>query len=537
MQEIDQEYDRFIEFGGILNRTMRKYLVQYIQNKFDSEVNLIPELNDQYYNYFTSALDKLFLVEGLLDLANSNEKIQQRVILDTLQWLKKTHKKISKKNPFYDELERLESWSVTPLQHFVKRWSALTNFIKVEYGRDLVDHLFFKEQFKKLIDGKDISEISVKDKEQIEVILHDLLAQWDAILHSKILNYQLGKYEEEEEIHLAVLEEKVNEYTRLQEIIEPFSDYLGWDFSRKLWEKTSLDILQKYDELLENESSIRELADLLGKMREAQVEMEEETLDKVIIRQEWVKNPQNKAEIVGAQQSDDIQNMMSSEACYLGFPETETVFFKKYADKQLLTAHYEDKELVQSDYQISENYQSVHQKEKGPFIICVDTSESMYGIPEQIAKVLTLAILKMAMNQDRKAYLINFSVGIKTLDLHDIANSIDDISAFLNMSFYGGTDATLALNEAIRQLGNNDYEDADVLVVSDFIMHKLREDIFQQIAHYQQNKGTQFHCLTLGDYSNEQVLSFFDTNWSYDPKEKGVIRSLTRGLEDISSAR
>ena len=97
MQEIDQEYDRFIEFGGVLNRTMRKYLVQYIQNKFNSEVNLIPELNDQYYNYFTRALDKLFLIEGLLDLANSNEKIRQRVILDTLQWLKKTHKKVNKK--------------------------------------------------------------------------------------------------------------------------------------------------------------------------------------------------------------------------------------------------------------------------------------------------------------------------------------------------------------------------------------------------------------------------------------------------------
>ena len=150
MQEIDQEYDRFIEFGGVLNRTMRKYLVQYIQNKFDSEVNLIPELNDQYYNYFTRALDKLFLIEGLLDLANSNEKIRQRVILDTLQWLKKTHKKVNKKNPFYDELERLESWSVTPLEHFIKRWSALTNFLKMEYGRNLVDHLFFQKQFEKL---------------------------------------------------------------------------------------------------------------------------------------------------------------------------------------------------------------------------------------------------------------------------------------------------------------------------------------------------------------------------------------------------
>ena len=149
------------------------------------------------------------------------------------------------------------------------------------------------------------------NKEQIEVILHDLLAQWDAVLHSKILNYQLDKYEEEEEIHLALLEEKVNEYTRLQEIIAPFSDYLGWDLSRKLWEKTSLDILQKYDELLENESSIRELADLLGKMREAQVEMEEETLDKVIVRQEWAKNQQNKTSFFSGRKYNGVYSSPS----------------------------------------------------------------------------------------------------------------------------------------------------------------------------------------------------------------------------------
>ena len=139
----------------------------------------------------------------------------------------------------------------------------------------------------------------------------------------------------------------------------------------------------------------------------------------------------------------------------------------------------------------------------------------------------------MAMNQNRKAFLINFSTGIETLDLHDIANSIDDIAAFLRKSFYGGTDATLALYEAIKQLGTHDYEDADVLMVSDFIMSKMDSDVQDQIRFHQQNRNTQFHCLTLGDEFNENVLSVFDTNWMYDPKEKGIIRALTRGFQMI----
>ena len=114
-----------------------------------------------------------------------------------------------------------------------------------------------------------------------------------------------------------------------------------------------------------------------------------------------------------------------------------------------------------------------------------------------------------------------------------IAPSIDEIAAFLKMSFYGGTDATLALYEALRQLETENYEDADILMVSDFIMYKLEDSVKQQISHYQVNKNTQFHALGIGDQSNADVLHFFDTNWQYDPNEKGIVRSLTRGLKDI----
>ena len=532
-QELEREYERFVEFGGVLDRRTRKYLVQYLQNKFDPERHLIPELHDRYYDCFTKALDELFLIDGLLELTVSNQKIRQRIVLDTLQWLRKTHKMARTKHPYQQELQRLEGWSVTPLHIFVGRWSVLIACLKSEYSRDQLDHYFFTAKFKALIGSKTLADIAEADCRRIEVLLHDALAQWDALLSAKILEFQMAKVREEQERHVELMEKKVQEYRRLREFITPFSDYLGWDLSRKLWSETSFDVLVAYDELLRDETAIKELVDLLGNMREAEIEMEEETLERTIIRQEWVSDPHHKAEIVGAHQSDDLHLMLSSEASLLSDPDTESIFLKKYADKQLLTFRYEDKKLVSSEDQEIEVHQRVYQREKGPFIVCIDTSESMLGRPEQIAKVLTLGILKMAMRQNRKAFLINFSVGIETLDLYDIATSIDEIAAFLNKSFYAGTDATLALGEALSQLGTDDYEDADVLVVSDFIMHKMQDKILRQIAHYQQNKGTQFHCLTLGEYGNAEILHFFDTNWTYDPAQKGVIRSLTRDLADI----
>ncbi len=532
-QELEQEFDRFIAFGGILDKQMRRYLVQYLQNKFEPERHIIPILNDRYYDYFTRALDKIFLIEGLLKISTSNEKIRHRIILDTLYWLRQTYKKVRKKEAFEEEKERLEGWSITPLHIFVKRWSALPIYLRSVYDRTELDHLFFEQQFKELIRARAFEQFSTEEAERLEVLVRDLLAQWDALLYAKILEYQLKKFDEEQDGYLDFMNKKVQEYHKLQEFLDPVSDYLGWDLSRKLWQDTSFDTVKEYSELLKDENAIKELADLLGSMREAEIEIEEETFEKTIIRQEWVVDEFSRSSIVGVHHSDELPNMLSSEASLLSDVDTELLFLKKFADKKLMTFKYEDRKLVQSEDHFTEIHQRVNQKEKGPFIICVDTSESMMGRPEKIAKVLTLGILKMAMHQNRRAYLINFSIGIQTIDLYDIANSINEIAKFLKMSFYGGTDATLALYEAFRQLGTHDYEDADVLMVSDFIMHKVQADVLNQIRHYQQNKGTQFHCLTLSEEANTEVLEFFDTNWVYDPHQKGIIRSLTRGLNDI----
>lgn len=532
-QELQQEYDRFIEFGNLLDQKMRTYLVQYIQNKFEPDRHIIAGLNDQYYEYFRKALDGIFLIDGLLELSKANAKIRKQIIIDTLYWFRKVYKKVRTKNPFEQEQQRLEGWAVTPMKAFLKRWNALPTYLASVYSRDELDYFFFTEKFKSLITSPAIESIPEEQQKEIDIILHDILAQWDALLHAKILDFQLTKFEEEQESYVEFVDQKVKEYSKLKDLLNPFTNFFGWDLSRKLWKKTSFDILNQYDELLKDEQSIKALADLLGSMREAEIEIEEEEFEKTIIRQEWVVDETMRSEIVGVQESDDLSHMLSAEAGLLSDERTELLFLKKYADKKLLTFRYEDKKLVHSEDHYTEINQRINQKEKGPFIVCIDTSESMEGRPEQIAKVLVLGILKMAVNQNRKAYLINFSTGIQTLDLYDIANSINEIAAFLQMSFYGGTDATLALYESIKQLDTNDYEDADILMVSDFIMHKLEDDLLKQIRYYQQNKNTQFHCLTLGEYASQDLIGYFDTNWVYDPEQKGIIQSLTKGFQDI----
>ncbi len=478
------------------------------------------------------ALDEVFAIDHLIFVCEGNESITQQIVLDTLYWIKKTFAKVESKHPYGKEADLLSGWSVTPIKAFSTRYPYLLQNLRSLYVQEELDTSFYQNRLDRFF-AKDLNDWTEADKADFERILTDLLSQWDALLQAKILAWQLKQFSEAKENYVELLGQKVEEYRRLKSIINPFSEYLGWDMSRDLWQSTSFDALKQYDELLQDEESLRRLADLLGQLREAEIEIEEETFEKTIVRQEWVIDPMLKTEIVGIEESNNLSHLLSSEAALLSDATTETMFLKKFADERLLTLRYEDRKLVRSEDQIMEVHQRVKQREKGPFIVCVDTSQSMMGRPEEIAKVLTLGILKMAINTNRRAYLISFSTGVQTVDLYDIANSIDELAAFLRMSFYGGTDATLALYEALRQLKGHDYQDADVLMISDFVMYKIDQDILNEVKFYQQNKATEFHSLALSTEANAEILGRFDTNWVYDPKRKGIIREMTRGLSSI----
>ena len=182
---------------------------------------------------------------------------------------------------------------------------------------------------------------------------------------------------------------------------------------------------------------------------------------------------------------------------------------------------------------------SVAKKEpKGPVIVCVDTSGSMSGTPENIAKTVTFALAKIAIEEERKCYVISFSTGIETLDMSDFASgdALAKLVQFLRMSFNGGTDASPALHHAVQMLQKNGYRNADVLMISDFVLGTLPDDLVEAITAEKEN-GTDFYSLVIGTSGNKGTIERFNHNWVYDTTDAHAARHLVEQLHEVRTSR
>lgn len=533
------DFQQFIEFGNIFDRPTREYLVQYLLQKVQTktEHDTISDLSDNKLEYLKESLDKIFTNQNTQKVTQENPHLAQQIIEDTLKWLRDTVKKGEAENPYEEEKKELDRWHGKPAFLWVQSWYHLTNYLRDLYSKEDLNSEFYAEKFEEITRPINIDWLLKKKKnydeplKQMEVVMEDLLDKWESLLTAKSLQYELEHIDEQREQFCALLYAKIDEFVKLLNVITPFAYQVGnfWDMSRGLWQSSNFDILEKYSQILEKEDSIRALADMLGKLREAEIEMEEEFYEEVISKKTWMQDFEKKDEIGGVYESKELAQTLPSELGYLGYPETESIFLKRYADASLLSYQFQGRTLVNSDEINHLSQQKQKQKERGPFIICVDTSGSMEGLPEQIAKTLCFAILKMAAREQRKCYLISFSIGIQTINLLDLANSLDEVVKFLTMSFHGGTDVTPALAAAMRMLSNHDYKEADILMVSDFVMFEIREEIVKRIKQ-EQKKGTMFHSLTISTQSNPEVIEVFDNQWMYHPEDRKVIKHLVKDL-------
>ncbi len=157
----------------------------------------------------------------------------------------------------------------------------------------------------------------------------------------------------------------------------------------------------------------------------------------------------------------------------------------------------------------------------------------MHGTPENIAKTITFALSKIAIEEERKCFLISFSTNIETLDLTDFTNNpIGKLVQFLRMSFHGGTDAAPALKHAVKMLSENEWKNADVLMISDFVMQSLDNDIKEQIESAQEN-NTNIHSLVIGSSGNNAAINSFNHNLFYDANNPKANRHLVEQIHEI----
>ncbi len=528
---------RFVEFGVVATKKNRKAIVEYIysslQNNPQKELNLTNRNTDN----FADSIHQILNNQMMKELSSKDSTITKKITEETLEFINKTKKKmLSSSDPFLKEKELLNHFKHYRLKHnklkeFFKIWKSVSEYVGNNYQENEIPIEFYRKEFQESLEE---SNKLKKEKTSFESIKEHFIDTWEKLILKKRTQIELDFIDKERKEFCKDLYEKIEELIKLQEILEPITNELGrlWDLSAGEWHKTRFDILKRYADILKNDKSIQELAEMLGRMRKAEKEYEEELFLDKKIKQEWKIEYALKSELVGIVESDDLSCMLPSETVLLSDKVTEDIFYKKFAEKKLQTFDYQSKTLFLTEEIFENKRKKVREDKKGPFIICVDTSGSMHGTPEMVAKTLCFAILKIAVRDNRKCYLISFSTGIQVLNLTDLKESLDKVIDFLLMSFHGGTDASPAMEEALKMLQAEDYKKADVIMVSDFVMSDFSSNVKKQIKDAKQNH-TKFHSLVIGESANSGVIEEFDSNWSYNTKESTGVLKLLKNIRKL----
>lgn len=575
-------FEKFGNFGSSIDRA-KLIDALYSQLTERDRTNWSKFPSNPEIQKFTIPIEQIINHTDLRKLSQENHIVATQVTEDITNWARDTHKQLEINNPFSEEVQMFHQTQALSSQEFFNHYENITQYLQQFYGNGAIDFNFFDKKLKKLdkrldleriikgelkevskgkIDLKEGVEIFIESKEfkefenhlpfnkhnykqyaekKAKEILHEahalhknFLKDWEKQLFEKHHKFELEAIDNARKNFMEQLYKKVSEFNKLKEMLEPFTKDLGrmWDLSGGTWKNSGFELLKKYADVLENDKAILELAAMLGRYRKYEKEFEEVEIEKVIVRPKFKARHASKGEVVGIRESDDISSMLPIEAATLLNPATKPIFLKKFAEKKLTT--YDFRNQFGDTAKITTKERQLQEKEdgKGPIIICVDTSGSMHGTPEQVAKTICFALTKIALREKRKCYLISFSTEIQTTELSDLQNSLNKLIEFLGMSFNGGTNANPALEKSLEMLETNDYKKADVLMVSDFVMEALSKEVTEKIETAKANK-TRFHSLTISDKANMNVIKQFNHNWNYNTKETNQNEALVRQLKTI----
>ena len=81
-------------------------------------------------------------------------------------------------------------------------------------------------------------------------------------------------------------------------------------------------------------------------------------------------------------------------------------------------------------------------------------------------------------------------------------------------------------------LSENEWKNADVLMISDFVMQTLDNDTKVQIESAQKD-NTNFHSLVIGSSGNNAAINCFNHNWVYDVNNPQANRHLVEQIHEI----
>ena len=280
----------------------------------------------------------------------------------------------------------------------------------------------------------------------------------------------------------------------------------GFDSSAGIWHATGW---QELDALRAKLQRLRELRDLVrslgrgggrGPRRRAPRQIERSRAHAGLVRSEEAPE-----ETRGLTRSDDLSRMLPNESTLLaasrrGIPAARLLHFARRAERTLLS--YERVGWVDMPAVTTHGTEIRPAADCGPILVCLDTSGSMAGARETVAKALTLECMRQARTQRRGCYAYAFSGPGQCVEfeLSFTAKGMADLLQFLAGSFHGGTDVDEPLKRSLERLqGHPEWANADVLLVTDGEIPPPSEELLASLSRATQDMGLKVHGLLVGE--------------------------------------
>lgn len=255
--------------------------------------------------------------------------------------------------------------------------------------------------------------------------------------------------------------------------------------------------------------------------------------------------PDAPGELKGIRHSDRLARMLASEAAQIRHPVLHKLWRARLAEARLLTFEGEAvwREPVPDPAARTPPRAAgaVPQTlQRGPMLLCVDTSGSMQGAPEAVAKAVVLEVMRVAHQERRGCRLIAFG-GPGELAEHQLdlgPEGLAAVLALMGQSFDGGTDLQTPIARAIELVHEARWAAADLLIVSDGAFGCTAATL-DQLDRARERFGLRVQGILVGDRETLGLLEVCDDifwlrDWrrfeSDTPQPHGFVPVHTAGL-------
>ncbi len=321
----------------------------------------------------------------------------------------------------------------------------------------------------------------------------------------------------------SILEQSWLELSQQWQELEPVFSELshmlgqGWDLTQGLLASQQWRDIIRYRKLVKQLPWLKQVITALGRLQDKNSSDETsiteqifEPVKRIVEQLKEVKSPHAVSETSGIRRSDDISRLLPGELVQLGHPQLNRLWHAKRAEHTLLTyqlsgvlSEHEPVEI--EELQEQDKNRDDTQKESGPILVCLDGSASMQGEAEDIAKALVLEALRMAWQEQRACYVYLFS-GPGQILQHEMDlthGGLSELLNFLTQTFHGGTDVIKPLLMALEKQQQDNWQDADILLVTDG-RFPVSEQQKQRILKLKQ-EDTRIHGIVIGNWQGSSM--------------------------------